>query len=170
MNRKRIILSFFFFLASLILISCKNEKANVQVRITNPNPVVVKDPYPLDKEGWLNREVFQVLESMSSSDSTPDLALFQERAMMRSAKLLALSRYKIFKEDFQIIQDLYKFQPFQRAMTGKVVFSEVKDGNFRGVYRVEQKDLIRRVKRVMNAFEELNPGLRKKIKEGDLTF
>ncbi len=129
-----------------------------------------KDPFPLDKEGWLTSEVFQVIETIDLNSGTDQSKEVKIRAIQRSAHIIAMQRYKLYKNEFFYIDKLASFPPFIRVMSGKIVNKTQENGNTRFVYRVQKTKLQARVKGVINAFEELNIPLRRKIRENDFTF
>jgi hypothetical protein len=131
------------------------------------------DKYPLDKEGWINRDVFQVIESIPADSK--DLSQAQRKkalrkAVYREAEIIALKRYKLYKKDFHYIKKLMEFRPFLKLSRGKLVHTTYKDNQVRFVYRLQEKDLQRKMKKVLNRFEEHYPKLRQKIRPGDYSY
>lgn len=162
-----------FLTLSLFNLACSSDsKTNINKVIKNNS----KSELELNREGWLNRNVYQVIESVPLQGQTfrpekDEIPLeLKKKVFYRCAQLIALSRYNLYKDDFPMIKKLYQYRPFRKVMKGEYVHFQQEGNTLRTVYRVESNELIRSVKNVLNNFEELNPSLRKKIKESDLSF
>lgn len=165
-----------FFMAGLL--SCQSTMKPGENGIGIPDDQVGQqeseaEKYPLDKEGWINRDVFQVIESIPADSQDLSSAQRKEakrKAVYRGAEIIALKRYNLYKKDFHYIKKLTKFRPFLELSRGKLVYTSYKDDQVRLVYRLNQKNLQRKMKQVLNSFEEHYPELRKKIRPGDYSY
>jgi hypothetical protein len=170
--RIRIIIRKFLFCLAIALLACPNcsqQKKGSEPMVKKNN----KPTFPLDKEGWLDKDNFQVIESVQSLNPAGNKEIenkIENKAFFRAAQLILFSRYRIFKDDMAIVAKLAKFSPYSGLMHGKVIKIELAADKARVVYRISGQNLKRSLKGVLNSFEEANPSLRKIIKDDDFSF
>lgn len=156
----------------LFLTSCKTDKKIIKPDNGNKETHTTQI-LPLNREGWLRDDVFQVIESITINDSSNEEKIQRKilaKSHLRAAQLIAFSRYKILKDEMDIVKKLAKYLPFIQVMKGSIVKTEANNSRKRFVYRIQGPKLKRRLKRIMNFFEETNPRLRKKIRTDDFTY